>query len=271
MSGVDQLAYWNGPAAQRWVAYGDAIDRGVAGITVALMAAASPRPGEHVLDVGCGSGATTRTLAERVAPGGEVEGVDISGPLLEVARSRAPQLRFTEADAATFAARVPVQLLFSRFGVMFFAEPVAAFANLRRSLAPGGRLVFSCWRTPEENHWATAPMRSARDLLPPQPPADPHAPGPFALADEARLRGILDAAGFVHMQVARHDDVMVLGADVAQASEQALGVGPLARVAAEQLAPVRDQVRERVGAALAQYLRPDGVALPASVWLVEAR
>ncbi|HUS68235.1 MAG TPA: methyltransferase domain-containing protein [Kofleriaceae bacterium] len=271
MSGGDQLAYWNGPAAQRWVAYGDAIDRGVAGITSALMALAAPRPGEQVLDVGCGSGATTRTLAERIAPGGAVEGVDISAPLLEVARSRAPELRFTEADAATFEVRVPVQLLFSRFGVMFFADPVAAFDNLRRALAPGGRLVFSCWRTPEENHWATVPMRAARDLLPAQPPADPQAAGPFALADEARLRGILAAAGFARVQLARHDDVMVLGADVAEASEQALGVGPLARVAGEQLAPVRDQIRERVRAVMTQYLGPAGVALPASAWLVEAR
>src|SRR5688572_18863343 len=103
------------------------------------MGAADARPGERVLDVGCGSGATSRTLAERVAPGGEVEGVDISAPLLAVARSRVGDLplRFTEADAAVHEVRVPVDLVTSRFGVMFFPDPAVAFDNLRRALAPG--------------------------------------------------------------------------------------------------------------------------------------
>jgi SAM-dependent methyltransferase len=273
MTAPTQLEYWNGPTAQRWIAGGEQLDRGIAGVTAALMERAAARPGERVLDVGCGCGTTTLLLAERVGTGGDVEGVDISAPMLEVARTRGAALgvRFTEADATTHELRVPVDLVFSRFGVMFFADPVAAFDNLRRALAPGGRVVFACWRAPEQNAWATVPLAAARDLLPPAPPPDPDAPGPFAFADESRLRGILSAAGFRHIDVARHDDTMYLGATAADAAAYTLTIGPLSRAASEQPAPVRQAILVRVAAALASFVTPDGVAPPASVWLVTAR
>ena len=272
MTVVDQREYWNGPTAQRWIAGSAHLDRGVAGITDALLRRAAARPGERVLDVGCGCGGTTLRLAEQVAPGGAALGVDISAPMLAYARERAEgRARFTEADAATYEVRVPFDLIFSRFGVMFFADPVAGFDNLRRAMAPGGRMVFACWREPRDNAWATVPMDAARDLLPPAPPPDPHAPGPFALADDERLRGILSAARFSTVEIARHDDGMWLGPSAGEAAAYTLTIGPLSRAASEQPPEVRDEIRGRVAAALAPHQGPGGVVLPASVWLVTAR
>ena len=132
-----QLEYWNGPAGERWAATWKVIDRAEAAITEELLALAAPRAGERVLDVGCGAGSPTLALRERVGPGGAVTGIDISAPLLAVARARAAGtgVTFLEADAAVHAFRPEHDLVFSRFGVMFFAEPEAAFANLRRAAA----------------------------------------------------------------------------------------------------------------------------------------
>src|SRR5262245_32041492 len=148
-----QREYWNGPAAERWICAREQMDRQVQGITAAALAFAEPRAGERVLDVGCGCGTTSILLHQRVAPGGSVHGVDISAPMLAVAAARAPQIQFTVADAAIARFSTPFDLAFSRFGVMFFSDPPAAFGNLRAALAPVGRLVFACWRDPAENPW----------------------------------------------------------------------------------------------------------------------
>ncbi|HEU5055026.1 MAG TPA: hypothetical protein VFU21_00815, partial [Kofleriaceae bacterium] len=156
-------------------------------------------------------------------------------------------------------------------GVMFFEDPVAAFRNLRAALAPGGRMVFVCWRALGENPWASAPLAAARDLLPPMEAVDPHAPGPFAFADRERLGAILSGAGFAEVSITAHDDHMHTGATVEDATDCAMMVGPLSRALAVAGDEVRAAVRPRVMAAISPFVSPRGVAAPAGVWLVTCR
>ena len=246
----------------------------MADIAAAAYAFAAARPGEHVLDVGCGCGTTTLDHAKAVGPSGAVAGIDISHPMLEVARRRAAEagvaIDFREADASDAAFKPEFDLVFSRFGVMFFADPVAAFANIRKALKPGGRLRFVCWRAPAENLWATAPFLAAKDLLPPQEATDPHAPGPFAFADGERLKDILGKAGFSDSRLGKLETHMHMGADVDEAVDQAFKLGPLARALAEADDTLKDEVRARIREALAKFQTPRGIALPAACWLVAA-
>jgi SAM-dependent methyltransferase len=203
-----------------------------------------------------------------------VLGADISRTLLELARHRAEGMRgvdFVEADAQTHAFEAArFDAVFSRFGVMFFADPKAAFANLRRALKPGGRLAFVCWRSPAENPVMVLPMQAALPLLPEPPPQpEPNAPGPFAFADPDRVRGILEAAGFDAIQVEPHDEKIGSG-DLETALGLALRVGPLGSVVRENpaLAP---KITDAVRAALAPHAGPDGVKLASATWIVTAR
>ena len=269
-----QIEYWNGQVGDRWATFQARLDASMVDIAAAGYAFAAAKPGEHVLDVGCGCGTTTLALAKAVGPSGAVTGVDISHPMLEVARRRAQEagatIDFREADASEAALTPEFDLLFSRFGVMFFADPVAAFANLRKALKSGGRLRFVCWRGAAENLWATAPFAAAMDLLPPQEPGDPHAPGPFAFADGERLKAILTQAGFSNPRLEKLETHMHMGADVDEAVDQAFKIGPLARALAQADDAVKDQVRARIRDALAKFQTPRGVAAPAACWLVAA-
>jgi len=267
---AEMIEYWNGDGGKRWITARDRMDRSLAAISDTLIAFAEPRRGERVLDIGCGCGTTTIELARRT--GVPAFGVDISAPMLEVARERAGKdASFVVADASSYAFEPGFHLVFSRFGVMFFSDPVAAFANIRRAVKPGGRLAFACWRALEHNTWAAAPLAAARPLLPPAPPIDPLAPGPFAFADGERLCRILASAGFRDASVAAHASKMWLGDTLDEAVTEILTIGPLARLAAELPDATRAQIRERVSAALAPYVAPDGVALPAAVWLAGAK
>lgn len=276
MSGNEtQIEYWNGKVGERWAAFQDTLDRAMSAITASVLAFAAAKPGERVLDIGCGCGTTALALAKRVAPGGRVSGIDISAPMLARAHERAREadtdIAFVEADASDFAFKPEYDLVFSRFGVMFFAGPVSAFANIRKALKPGGRMAFVCWRALRENDWASAPFAAARDLLPPQEPMDPFAPGPFAFADGERVKGILEEAGFSNVRLEELDTAMDMGADLEAAIEQSLKIGPLARALSEADEAVKDKVRARIRDALAAYLTPQGVLAPAACWLVRAR
>lgn len=275
ISNAQQAEYWNGPAGERWAALQESIDLHLGEITDALIRFAAPRPGERVLDVGCGCGTTTFLLALRVEPEGTVSGIDISVPMLNVARARAmaqnADIMFAEADASDYPFQPVFDLVFSRFGIMFFADPVAAFAHLRTALAPGGRLAFVCWRRFDENLWAWDAMQTAVHLLPPQEPADPFAPGPFAFADTARLRHVLESAGFSKIDIERFDGSVNMGASVEVAAAEALNVGPLARAATGLDEATRDKIRRAVAGAYERYLTPSGVMPPAACWLVRAK
>ena len=272
-----QIAEWNGVQGERWAAMTQQTESIVLPFGAAAIAAAALQPGERVIDVGCGCGDTSIELARQVGPDGAVLGVDVSRPMLAVATERAaqaalPQLAFRERDAANADLPCDLDLLYSRFGVMFFAAPAAAFAHMRSALRPGGRVAFVCWRAPRENPWAMAPLSAARTALGVDAaPADPNAPGPFAFASESRVREILIEAGFGAIETRRFDAKVTLGPTPRAAAEAAARIGPTSRfireVGSEHLPAIVDAVEK----ALAPLAAPDGVHLPGSTWIVSAR
>jgi SAM-dependent methyltransferase len=276
MSGNEQqVEFWNGEIGTRWVAMQTMLDAAMADIAAKALSFARAKPGMDVIDIGCGCGTTTLALAEMVGPHGAVTGVDISMPMLGHAKARAASAKsaaqFIRADASDYAFRPENDLVFSRFGVMFFADPPAAFANIAKALKPSGRLVFVCWRTALENEWASTPFIAARDLLPEQPPADPAAPGPFAFADSERLKSILVKAGFGNIRIEKLDTHMRMGGGLDEALEMSLKAGPLARALREiGDDALKAKIRARVKAAIAKYETAQGVSAPAACWLVEA-
>ncbi len=212
----DQIAYWNGPQGKIWAKEQEKRDRDHAPFTEAGLALAAPKPGERVLDIGCGSGTTTLKLAALVAPSGEAVGIDISGPMLSVARRRAAETkaraRFIEADASDYAFEPEsFDLAFSQFGVMFFADPAAAFRNIYGAMKKDGRLVFVCWRGPFENPWSAVPESAARPFLPPPAPTPPDAPGRYSFANPDRVKSVLLQAGFHAIAIEKFDARIHLG------------------------------------------------------------
>lgn len=272
---VSQLEYWNGAPGQKWVRNQAIMDASLADATAGLFSLAAIAPGERILDIGCGSGETSLMAARAVGPAGAVTGLDISRPLLELARHRAEgiaNLDFQEADASDHAFQPQFDLLLSRFGVMFFDDPLTAFTNIRKAAAPGGRMTFVCWRALGENEYAAMPFEVAKPLMPPLPPPNPHAPGPFALCDPDRLRRILTEAGFLNIEIGKLDGVMRMGATPEQAGIQATSLGPTAR----SLALFDDAVRAKVLAAVTDRFRSypliDGqITCRIACWLVNAK
>jgi len=286
-----QIAYWNGSTGDRSVALQDRLDAVFAGITATLIGRAALLPGEHVLDVGCGCGETVLRLAAKVGPAGAVLGVDVSKPMLDLAARRVAAAGMgTAALEAAGMANVELvladasahrfedgrfDLVFSRLGVMFFDDPVGAFANIRTSVKPGGRLAFFCWRAMTDNPWFRVPYAAAQPHLQPQPqpPADPDAPGTFAFADPDRVRTILSNAGFSSIDIQRHDPPMRLGGpnQARLAAEFATEVGPVSRALAASEPAARVAARAAIVAELTKFDGPDGIVLPGSGWLVSAR
>jgi SAM-dependent methyltransferase len=271
-----QAEYWNASAGQRWTDHQEHQDQVLHPISERLMAVAAPKPGDRVIDIGCGCGATTIDFAVRVSPGGEVLGLDISEPMLARARERAPQsqpIRFERADATVYDFEPNgADLVASRFGVMFFADPARSFANLRRGLKPGGRLAFACWREARQNPWLILPLREATKHAPPLPEANPEDPGPFAFASEARVRGILGDAGFADIVLEPHDlelDIAV-GAGLDTAVRAAMTIGPTSRMLDGQSDAVRAAATADIRKALAAQARGDSVPLGAAIWMVSA-
>jgi len=269
----DQIKFWNEKAGQNWTILQARMDANMATIGDAVLAFAQAKPGMAVLDVGCGTGFTSLALARA---GAKVTGVDISKPMLGLARERAAKaalpVTFIEADASVHSFMPEFDLIFSRFGVMFFDAPVVAFANMRTALKPGGRLAFVCWRTPPENPWASAPLSAAKPFLPEQPPPDPLAPGPFAFADPKRVEDILSHSGFSDIRIERLDTVMTLGDDLGLTASQMLQIGPLSRAVGDVNDATRAAIVQAVHGALENFVTPDGeIAPPAACWLVAAR
>ncbi len=200
----EQIEIWNSVFGPRWVAHQERLDRVWGPLGDATIERAAVLPGEQVLDVGCGCGATALQLAAKVGPAGAVVGVDVSAPMLAPAKERTQALgvanvRFVNADASTYALDDAVDLVFSRAGIMFFGDPTSAFTNLRRALRPGGRLAFVCFRDQRQNPCWTVPLAAAATVAKLEPPAAPKGPGVFSLADEDRLRAVVEQSGFVDL------------------------------------------------------------------------
>ena len=275
----EQIRYWNEESGPRWVQQQKRLDVQLELLGLAAMQRAGVKPGERVLDVGCGCGQTSLELAERVGPSGSVTSIDISQPMLARARERQHELgiknlEFLRADAQTHSfERERFDLIFSRFGVMFFDDPQAAFDNLRTALRPDGRLCFICWQALEMNDWIRVPLRAASQHVElPAPPA-PGAPGPFALADPERVRRILTASGFQDVSFDAHEAKLSLGgaANVEEAVEFILEIGPVATLLQKADAPVRARVVQAIREALTPYTSRDGVSLGGAAWIVLAR
>ena len=270
-----QIEYWNSVGGETWVRFQQQLDRQIEPLGLEAMRVLAPTTGEDFLDIGCGCGQTSWALAERVGREGSVLGIDISEPMLAVARSRsivgaASQPRFSLIDAQAGDLRSSVfDAAFSRFGVMFFDDPLAAFTNIRKSLKPKGRLVFVCWRPMLENEWMRVPFEAARALLPPTAPTDPMAPGPYALADLRRLQYLLPDAGFPTVSVVPYD-TKIGGSNLEQATELSLKVGPLG-AALREYPNLRSEVTATVSDALSKHMTPQGILLGASVWIVHAQ
>ena len=273
---TDQAAYWNGPAGRRWMERQDTQDVFLAPISDLLLDRSHPEKGERVVDIGCGCGATTIELAQRVAPTGYVLGMDISAPMLGRARERARAdlpLEFVLADATVHAFEPRrTDLLFSRFGVMFFADPVLSFANMRKALRVGGRLAFACWREPRNNPWMMVALQEAYKHVPRPPEVGPDDPGPFAFANEQRVRRILAEAGFssIAMEVCDLTLDVAFGRGLEAAVSGALEVGPTSRALEGQPPEVMATVANAIRIAYAPLAKGDSIPLLASVWIVTA-
>ncbi|HYZ48753.1 MAG TPA: methyltransferase domain-containing protein [Sphingomonas sp.] len=274
---ADQIAYWNGPGGHRWADRQAAQDVLLAPVIDILIDRASPRPGERVLDVGCGSGATTRAFAAAVDPTGHVLGIDVSGPMLARARELTPDnagIEYVLADATVYPFEpASFDLLASRFGVMFFADPVSSFTNLRKALRPTGRVAFACWREPSDNPWMMTPLQAVYRHVPKLPPMQPEDPGPFAFASEEHVRRILGKAGFagIALEVCPLSLDLAIGRGLEAAVESALGIGPASRALQDHPEEVRAAAAKSVREVLAPLVDGESVRLPGSIWLVTAR
>jgi SAM-dependent methyltransferase len=275
-----QVRYWNSPATAPWVTWQERLDEMFAPLTNAAMDLAKPAPGEQVLDVGCGCGATVLELARRVGIAGRVRGIDISAPMLARAENRVTAAEITGvtltlADAATYAFEpASLDLVFSRVGVMFFGDPIGAFGNLRRALKPSGRMVFLCCRSAAENRYITTAVQAAQPLLPPgaTPIPGPEEPGMFSLADPARVRRILGAAGFRDVDLQPLDQRMRLAGPggAADGAAFSLQFGPLTRVLGEAGPALQQSILDAVTETYRRLEQPEGIMLDGAFWIVTA-
>ncbi len=267
----EQVEYWNGSAGETWVRIQDRIDQLLAPMTEVALGKTGLSTGDRAIDIGCGCGTTSLLLA---AQGASVWGVDISAPMLRHARERASgqdKIHFSEGDASVQAYTPDHQLVFSRFGVMFFADPVAAFSNIHSALTEDGRLLFLCWQSPANNPWLSVPGAALQEFRKDEPPEDPQAAGPFAFGDVDYTTGILTSAGFNDIQIEEVNKDLTLGDTLDEAVEFQSKIGPLSGVLGQLNKADQLRATSAVKDALAAYVSERGVVMRGAALLVSAR
>lgn len=273
---------WSGVLFERFVEFRDLVVFGLKRHGDAAMRLHPPEPGDRVLDVGCGFGDTTRQLAGLVGAEGQATGTDVSAPFIEASVDEAAaagtgNVDFFTADAQVADLRGPYDYVFSRMGLMFFANPVQALRNIRASLRPGGRLVACVWRRKIDNEWLyRAEQVTERYLEAPEEPQDVRCgPGPFSMADADTVSEQLQIAGFEFPTFTRCDLPLKLGDDLDHAVRFNMSIGPAAELLricpADEVERLRPKVEEDIRGVLADYQQPDGtVSGPASTWIITA-
>ena len=277
-----QIEFWNGETGQNWVTHDALMEQMLQPLGEAVMNVLAPIAGERALDIGCGCGHTSLALATRVGPEGAVTGVDVSAPMLKVAKTladtagddSAPTV-FLEADAQTHTFHAPhYDVVFSRFGVMFFEDPVAAFTNIRSAMNPTGRLAFCCWQPRAVNPFMTVPAMAALELLPAPPQPPPRTPGPFAFEEADYVDAILQEAGYRDICISPLSQLLEFGRGLAltEIVERLVQIGPIAQMIRDAPADLQQPVRDRVSAAVAPFFDSrTGLALEGQFWTVSAR
>jgi SAM-dependent methyltransferase len=272
---AEQVEAWDGHQGDHWVRYADHYDALMQRVTPHLMEAAAVGFSDRVLDVGCGSGSTTRSAA-RAARSGSALGIDLSAAMLRDAERRAraegiDNVRFEQADVQVHAfAPAVFDLAISRFGVMFFEDPVAAFTNVASALRPGGRFVFVCWQERDPNEWVTIPVGAALTVVPPPDRAPEGAPGAFSLAKPDRIRQLLTDAGFVDVDISEVAERILLGANAAAAADFWQGTGTARTLLDAVDAETERRAVEAIHGALRPHEATEGIWLHSAAWLVSA-
>ena len=269
-----QTKLWNGPSGHAWVDAQDALDQMLKPFETLLVDAAAARSPRRVLDVGCGTGGTTVAVARRLGTNGHSVGIDISDPMIAAAKARAERERtpadFICADAQTYAFEPDsFDLIMSRFGVMFFEDPVRAFANLRHAATSDASLRFVAWRSPAENPFMAAAERAAAPLLPNLPARQPDAPGQFAFADGERVRRILEQSGWSAIEIRPIDVACTLPENAL--TPYLTRFGPVGRILDEADERTRVKVVQTVRTAFDSHVHGAEVHFTAASWMVRAR
>lgn len=271
---ADMLSFWNGQGGHIWVARQAHTDITLTPVTDALLALAAPRAGETLLDVGCGCGGPTLDFARAIGPAGRVAAFDISGPMLAEGETRAKaaglsNIDWRHADPAS-ATLDPFDLLVSAFGVMFFGDTVAAFANMRRAARPGARMALACWRPLAENPWMEVPMTSVAQHLPPRPKGQPNAPGMFAFADPDHVTRVLTQAGWAapRFEKLNVDLDIAAGRGIEEAVIQSTQIGAVNSWLRNQPPEIVSASVASLREALSPYAKGGTVRLPGAVWLI---
>jgi SAM-dependent methyltransferase len=278
---AEAIRAWDGPLYDRFVRFREIVTTGLGAHGEAALELFPPRPGQRVLDIGCGFGDTTQQIASVVGPEGEVMGVDAAANFIETARSEAAQaglgnVSFAVADVQAADLSGPYDMAFSRFGTMFFANPVAALRNVRRALKPGGGLVMVVWRRRIDNDWLYRGQRIVEGIVSrPEEYDEPTCgPGPFSMADADTTSEVLLHAGFKDIALRRCDLPIAIGRDIEEAIDIIMAIGPageILRLAGDRAAHLHDEVRDALRAGLAEFDAPDGfIRAPASTWIVSA-